>query len=401
MPKVRVLGGGVSGVTTGIVLRLLGCDVTIVAEKLMDEPGLDDPELGDPTFASVFPAASIIPNLAVEHGGWHAATALHFFGALQSVSGAGVRRQRHYDVCEAPSPAPAFARALDGFEEFTTGTDDPRVPRRTGCDRVWGWSFDCLFAEMPTYRRWLLDLFKVLGGTFDPCRRVTRQDLDRFPEPVVVNCTGFGSGALFDTRPELTLVKGILVKVASPPSGTPPVSYSYTPDRSVYARPSGAAANVYFYPRADCWLLGGTRWPGTIDHSGRWTGEEPHGPTLAIDGIDVPTAIVEVNRDLITSLTGVDIAGCERRAVFGFRCQRRAALGGLRLEPEAVGDKLVVHNYAHGGAGVTLSWSSALRVARMVAAASGPGHRTTTADGNPVVGRLSELVAVALPDTPG
>ena len=406
MPQVRIVGGGVSGVTTGIALRLLGYDVTIVAERLMDEPDLDDPELGDPTFASMFPAASIIPNVAVEHGGWQADTALRFFGALQSVSGAGVRRQRHYDVCEAPTPTPAFARALDDFEEFTTGTDDPRVPRRTGCDRVWGWSFDCLFAEMPAYRRWLLDLYSVLGGTFDPCRRVTRQDLARYPEPVIVNCTGYGSGALFDTAPELTLVKGILVKVAPPPSGLcsgmPPVSYSYTPDRSVYARPSGVAANVYFYPRADCWLLGGTRLPGTIDDVGRWAGASAPGPTIAINGVQVPSAIVELNRDLIRSLTGVDIDGFERRAVFGYRCQRRASLGGLCLRPERMGDKLVVHNYAHGGAGVTLSWGSALRVARMIATAgaSVPRPPRPVGDRGPTA-TLAELVVRALPGTPG
>lgn len=402
MPKVRILGGGVSGVTTGIVLRLLGYDVTIVAEKLMDQPDLDDPHSGDPTFASMFPAASIIPNVAVEHGGWHTRTALRFFGALQSVPGAGVRRQRHYDVSEAPTPTPAFARALDDLEEFTSGTTDPRVPRRTGCDRVWGWSFDCLFAEMPAYRRWLLDLLVALGGAFDPCRRVNPQDLAHFPEPIIVNCTGSGSGVLFDTQPELTLVKGVLVKVAG--SGAPPgaarLSYSYTPDPTIYARASGVAANVYFYPRADCWLLGGTRLPGTIDGSGRWAGEEPHGPTLDIDGIQVPAPIVELNRDLVGSLTGVDIAAFEQRAVFGFRCQRRAARGGLRLESERVGDKVVVHNYAHGGAGVTLSWGSALRVAHMVATACGPVHRPT-AESNPVVARLSDLVADALPGVPG
>jgi D-amino-acid oxidase len=276
-PVIRILGGGVSGVTTGIVLRLLGHPVTIVAERVMTPDDVDDPRAGDPTFASMFPAASIIPNLAVDHDDWQAATALRFFGALRQVPGTGVRTQRHHDLFEEPAPTPAWARRLDRLEEFTGGptggTSSHRVPRRTGCEQVWGWSYDCLFAEMPPYRRWLLGLYAAVGGTFDTPRRLVPEDLARFAEPVIVNCTGFGSGELFDTRPDLTLVKGILVKVLMATSGdvraTPAVSYSYTPDRDVYARAGGHPANVYFSPRADCWLLGGTRLTGTIDDSGR------------------------------------------------------------------------------------------------------------------------------------
>jgi D-amino-acid oxidase len=44
-----------------------------------------------------------------------------------------------------------------------------------------------------------------------------------------------------------------------------------------------------------------------------------------------------------------------------------------RLEPEVVGDKFVVHNYGHGGAGITLSWGCALEVVDIIA------HRGFTA----------------------
>jgi D-amino-acid oxidase len=38
----------------------------------------------------------------------------------------------------------------------------------------------------------------------------------------------------------------------------------------------------------------------------------------------------------------------------------------FRLEPELVGEKFVVHNYGHGGAGITLSWGCALEIAELV-----------------------------------
>jgi len=53
-----------------------------------------------------------------------------------------------------------------------------------------------------------------------------------------------------------------------------------------------------------------------------------------------------------------DPATCPYRA--GVRPYRKAT---YRLEPETVGDKYVVHNYGHGGAGITMSWGCA-RVVR-------------------------------------
>jgi len=40
--------------------------------------------------------------------------------------------------------------------------------------------------------------------------------------------------------------------------------------------------------------------------------------------------------------------------------------GTFRLGPETVGEKFVVHNYGHGGGGITLSWGSALEVVDIV-----------------------------------
>ncbi len=41
-------------------------------------------------------------------------------------------------------------------------------------------------------------------------------------------------------------------------------------------------------------------------------------------------------------------------------------LGGVRLEAEALGAKRVIHNYGHGGGGITLSWGCADRVVAML-----------------------------------
>jgi glycine/D-amino acid oxidase-like deaminating enzyme len=44
------------------------------------------------------------------------------------------------------------------------------------------------------------------------------------------------------------------------------------------------------------------------------------------------------------------------REVVGLRPHRDE---GFRVEAERVGEKLFIHNYGHGGAGITLSWGTA------------------------------------------
>jgi D-amino-acid oxidase len=41
--------------------------------------------------------------------------------------------------------------------------------------------------------------------------------------------------------------------------------------------------------------------------------------------------------------------------------------GTFRLEGEVIDDRLIVHNYGHGGAGITMSWGSALEAADLIA----------------------------------
>lgn len=58
------------------------------------------------------------------------------------------------------------------------------------------------------------------------------------------------------------------------------------------------------------------------------------------------------------------------RTVVGLRPFRP---GGYRLEAETLGAKTVIHNYGHGGCGVTLSWGTSRMAAELaMAAASGP-----------------------------
>jgi D-amino-acid oxidase len=399
-PEICVIGGGISGLTTAIVLRLLGYRIQVAARDLIDRPvrsGASWP----PTFASLYPAASIIPrSVIIADLAWHLRTSMRFYAVLQFAATAGVRRQRHFELFEAPVDVPEYAAYLPAFALVPPGPrQPPDGPRRRGARSVWGWTFECFFAEMPVYAQWLQQTLHALGGLVVPCGQLDRRDLMAIDAPVLVNCTGYGSAALFDDEPNLALTKGVLVHVQvdrSHPAGARPApfSYNYTPDRSIYATPSNGAADVYWYPRVDGWVLGGTRLIGRLDRSGRWLGEEPAGRTVEIDGVAVPEPIVELNRELIQSATGVDIGPWPRSATIGYRCMRTADSGGVRLEGDAMGAKLIVHNYGHGGAGVALAWSCAVRVAQIIEAERGPGRSPRPDDGTDI-GWLAALARSA------
>jgi len=57
----------------------------------------------------------------------------------------------------------------------------------------------------------------------------------------------------------------------------------------------------------------------------------------------------------------------DRSKIIGGTVGLRPSRSEVRLEVEDIGDRKVVHNYGHGGAGVTLSWGCAEEVVRLVA----------------------------------
>ena len=58
------------------------------------------------------------------------------------------------------------------------------------------------------------------------------------------------------------------------------------------------------------------------------------------------------------------------RVVAGIRPCRR---GGLRLETDQIGSKPLIHNYGHGGCGITLSMGTAIAAGELLKAVSTPG----------------------------
>lgn len=361
MPSISILGAGFSGLTTGAVLNLLGYPTTIYADRTADHSDLT---AHHPPLASLYPAASVIPHLVqVDNLAEHMRLTHAFFGHLRDAGHFGVRQQPHAEISEAPRTVPDYAPLMPDYAALPDdGSGHPDAPRRSAADALYGWRFDTFFAEVQRYRPSLYDLYRTTGGTVKK-RRITRGTLGDVPGDVLINCTGLGTLELFDDPAPTTVIRGCLVHVTPPTEIEQPRSYNYTPGPDVYATADGDPADVYFYPRSDVWILGGTRRTGTW-RDGAWHGPPLDGPTVDIGGQAVPEPVLTINRELIGNLTGADIADQPMRATFGHRFARDLDGAGVRLDVSEEADRPVAHNYGHGGAGVTLSWSCAVMVAR-------------------------------------
>lgn len=71
-------------------------------------------------------------------------------------------------------------------------------------------------------------------------------------------------------------------------------------------------------------------------------------------------------------------------------CLRPFRAAGPRLDAETVGDKLVVHNYGHGGSGWSLSWGSGLIAVKMALAG---GERDIAVIGGGALGLAAATIA--------
>ena len=184
------------------------------------------------------------------------------------------------------------------------------------------------YAEPSKFLPFLMARFRALGGQV---AIVTVTSLDQLAEyDVIINCTGLGAQSLFgdDT---LCPIRGQLVRVRAP-----------------FVNTFLASGEFYIVPNDDVTILGGTR------QVGDWRREpDPSDTARIINGCC----------HLVTALRTapvVDVwAGLRPFRPAGVRLELERHLVAGRWRP-------VVHNYGHGGAGVTLFWGCALEVAALV-----------------------------------
>ncbi|MGY1496163.1 FAD-dependent oxidoreductase [Streptomyces sp. QTS52] len=186
--------------------------------------------------------------------------------------------------------------------------------------------------DMPVHLGWLRERFRAAGGVVEE-RSV--KDLAEAAEvggvDVVVNCTGLGARDLVPD-PAVRPVRGQLVVVENPGITTWFASAGHGDTRS-----------TYFFPQPGGLILG-----GTADED-EWS--------LVPD----PAVAEEIVRRC--AAVRPEIAGAR---VLGHRIGLRPTRDAVRLDRELLPDgQVLVHNYGHGGAGITVAWGCAQEAARL------------------------------------
>jgi D-amino-acid oxidase len=336
--QCSIIGGGIQALSTGIVLEHLGHDTTMVSESFSYVDGADTP-----TVSTDYAAASIYP---VQIESAHSEDELierarSTFDPFYETSGVPVRKHTHYYLYEEPHTAPVPGR----MDAVDVAEYDGDLPARPGEEVEGGYVCTEYFVEMPEYIPLLHTAYRDLGGTTEE-RHVEPGEVDALPGTVVFNCSGYGSKDLFDDD-SMRAVKGHILQV--PYHGDEPLPFSYT------YTPSNYGHYAYMYPRKETVLFGGSYLMGDIE-DGDWHGESPDRP-MTIDGVSVPERLFTVTRDIMGGQ--VDIRRENVDVKYGYRPYRS---DGMRIERE--GD--VIHNYGHGGGGVSMSWWSALQAVQHI-----------------------------------
>jgi D-amino-acid oxidase len=318
-PDVTVLGAGVVGLTTAVCLAEAGLAVAVHAA----EPPARTTSLAA---GAIWGPHLVGPHDRVAH--WAART----LSTLQELIAAGHPFVRLVPGVAASRPAEAAP------PEFAAGTSDLRACAPTGLPAGYltAWRLTAPLVTMPEYLSWLHQRYLRAGGQpITLTRYPTLADAVRgAPSRVIVNCTGSGAHELVPD-PQVVPVRGQAVVVANPG-----IDQFF-----VGTGPGGDL--TYFFPHGDRVVLGGTEQPGD------WSREPDP----------------EIARQIVARCTAIEPA-LRRATIIEHRVGLRPVRPEVRLEatPEA-GRTTVVHNYGHGGAGVTLSWGCASEAAELVQAA--------------------------------
>ena len=313
-----MVGGGVSGLSCARLLVEAGHHVIVVSSEQLHETT-------SYLAAAVWFPTAVGPADAVAR--WGAVT----YGVLAAeaagkVPGVVMRETLvlYRDVVEEQAPLPAWADAVGDVRPARRDELPPGYPR--------GLRFVVPLVEMPRYLPHLQR--EVLrAGAQHVVRRVANLNevLDLGPD-VVVNAAGMAAGALVGDK-TMFPVRGQIVRVENPG-----LELSVRDEE----HPGGRA---YVHPRsADC-ILG-----GTLD-VGRWDTDPDPMET---------EAILQRCTDIAPGLAGARVL----ESIVGIRPGRATVRVELdnHLLPVPV-----VHDYGHGGAGITIGWGCAQDVTALVA----------------------------------
>ncbi len=296
-----VVGAGVSGLSSAIRLLENDWEVTIWSSEF------------SPNTTSDVAAALWYPFLSAPVGKtnvWGSET----YNVLKVISRfpqTGVSMTQTYEYFREEQPDPSWKQSVDGFKRLNGNLPE---------DYIECFSFITPVIEMPIYLKWLMNRYEELGGK-QKVKKVDNFSNITDKSDLVVNCTGLESKNLLNDS-EVYPVRGQIIRVKTD------IKEMYL-DQQI-------STLAYIVPRSEDMILGG------VAQNNDWSLE-----TRIEDRED----ILEKCCKLIPELRNAEII----EDMVGLRPGRSE----VRLEKEILLGRPMIHNYGHGGSGVTLSWGCA------------------------------------------
>jgi D-amino-acid oxidase len=306
--SVAVIGAGVSGLTSGVVLAESGYDVTLFADEFFATTSA--------VAGAIWYPYHIRPKTKVERWG---RSSYDEFVRLASDHRSGVRLIEFYVFSiAARHRIPRWAKGMSG--RYLRAEETPEAYR-------YGFAVTVPLMQTPLYLPYLRRRLRRAGGRL---RKRTIRDIGELTTEfdAIVNCSGYGARTLCNDR-KLRPGRGIVV-ITSNPGIHRALVYAEDP-----------SALTYVIPRQNDCVLGGC--------------DDDVDSTIVPDSLS--QAIYRRCRRMEKRLPEMTAAKAGIRPI----------RSKVRLEIERVNGTPVVHNYGHGGAGFTVSWGCAREVLRKVA----------------------------------
>ncbi|CAL2042287.1 hypothetical protein CAEBREN_30974 [Caenorhabditis brenneri] len=311
-PKIAVIGAGINGVSSALAIqeKIPNAEVTIISEKF------------SPNTTSDVAAGLIEPYLCDDDVNkiirWTKAT-IHRIQEYMAEGNDGAEEMSGYWI-QSVKEVPKWLEVMKNVNVLSE-QEMKQIAKRP--EHKFGVFYSTWYLEPTPYIKWETEKFLKNGGRIVQRKVENIRELDKDFD-VIVNCSGLGSKKLVGDN-GIYPTRGQIIKVSCPK-----VKHFFLDDQ------------YYALLNDSTITLGGTKdqhqWDVTVN------------PKLA-------QKIFEGNC--------VNVPSLRSARILSHHVDLRPSRATVRLEIDSKLGKLV-HNYGHGGSGITLHWGCALECAALV-----------------------------------
>jgi D-amino-acid oxidase len=353
---VLVIGAGVSGLTSALCLSRRGFTITVVADRFA-------PRVTSVVAGALWEWPPGVCGLerdpvSLRRSKDWCRTSFDIFTKLaeRPATGTFVRPVTHY-FKRPIDDDPAHRLKMEELSRLVVGfRHDPALIRLNGINPELGlrdaYTHLSPMIDTDVYMQWLLDEVRRAGCRIvelkitEPLSSCAANLLRQFEADTIVNCAGLGAGLL--SGESMYPLRGALIRIRNDGVAMPRITEAHcvSLDQSESER-----GFVFIVPRGeDMLVLGGLAEPDEWDLD------------IGLHNYEPVREMYRRCLEFMPALRNAEIDASEPVRV-GLRPLRRQ---NVRLELEA--GSRVVHNYGHGGSGVTFSWGCAQEVTDLVEA---------------------------------